>query len=212
VRLHSATRNIETDLNGISPGCLRKQRYDTGGHVLVVATFTKFHNSFEEMELSSKLLEEYEFTTPSLSNITDAGHAFSIPWDHQVRAVMAGFDSAGMKEKEGPWKLSSPFELSGSSLSAIVPDTRGGIASFRDGFSTQSGASTEHLSAALGITVGYPFLNASVSGKYDKKVMMNNNVSPPIGPITTPRSDHNLPLRRGSRHPETPPVVRVGSC
>lgn len=131
------------------------------------------------MELSTKLLEDYEFTTPSLSSMTDAGHAFSIPWDRQVRAMMAGFDSAGVKEKEGPWKLSSPFDLSGATLSTIVPDTSGGIASFRDGFSTQSGVSTEHLSAALGITVGYPFLNASVSGKYDKNVMMNNNVSYP---------------------------------
>jgi hypothetical protein len=130
------------------------------------------------MELSTKLVEEYGFITPSLSNITEAGHAFCIPWDRQIRTVMSGFDSADMKKREGPWKTSCPFELYEAVLStSIIADTGGGIATFRDGFSTESGVSTEHLSAAIGITVGYPFLNASVSGKYDKTVMENENVS-----------------------------------
>jgi hypothetical protein len=129
------------------------------------------------MDISRELLEQFEFTTPSLSHLTDAGHAFQIPWDRQVRPILIGFDSADMQKLDGPWKLSSPFDLPGTMLSAVVPDTSGGIASFRDGFSTQSGASTEHLSAGLGITVGYPFLNASVSGKYDKQMMQNSSVS-----------------------------------
>lgn len=127
-------------------------------------------------------LDDLDPTKPSLVAMGDAGHAFSIPWSHngEVRALMAGFDSARMRELSGPWVLLSPFDLHGTKLSALIPDdTSGGIGSFRDGFSTTSGSSNEHLSAALGITVGYPFLNASVTGEYDKTVIQNETVGYP---------------------------------
>ena len=62
-------------------------------------------------------------------------------------------------------------------MTTIIPDTGGGTASFQNGLSTNSGSSSDRLSASLGITVGYPFLNASVTGQYDKNVIENKKVS-----------------------------------
>ena len=122
--------------------------------------------------------DDLDPTRPSLAAITEAGHAFSIPSTSEVRVLMSGFDSPRAKDFSGPWLMSSPFDVFKARLSAIIPDTRGCTGSFQDGFSSQTEINEEHLSAALGITIGYPFLNASVSAKYDKNVRGNKNVSP----------------------------------
>ena len=116
---------------------------------------------------------------PSLDAITGAGHAFSIPWGHRVCALMTSFDSSRMSHPDGPWVKPSPFDLASLGMTTIIPDTGGGIASFQDGLSTNLGSSSDHLSASLGLTVGYPFLNASVTGQYDSTVMENENVRNP---------------------------------
>ena len=115
-------------------------------------------------------------TRPSLDTIADAGHAFSIPWSRNVRPLATTLDSLRIAHQEGPWLLSCPFDVSSLKLTTILHDTAAGNVSYRDGMSTSSGSSSEHLSAALGLTVGYPFLNASVTGQYDKDVMENENV------------------------------------
>ena len=89
---------------------------------------------------------------------------------------MTTFDSSRSSHADGPWSLSCPFDLSGLRATSIIPDEGGSVASFRDGLSTSSGSSSEHLSAALGLTVGYPFLNASVTGQYDRDILENENV------------------------------------
>lgn len=121
-------------------------------------------------------------TQPRLENAAKAGHPFSFGWSREVRAVMAGLDSARFMNREGPWVLDSPFEVQLARLSAVIPDTPGhsGLSSigwYRDGLSTSAGSSSEHLSASLGLTVGYPFLNANVTAKYDKAVSSDSNVS-----------------------------------
>ncbi len=112
----------------------------------------------------------------SLSDLANAGHPFSIPWSRETRALMCGFDSAFVKEPQGPWLLSCPFDITVLRASALIPDTAGGSATYRDGMSTSSGSTSDHLSAAFGITVGYPFLNANATGQYDRDVRDNESV------------------------------------
>ena len=89
---------------------------------------------------------------PSLSHITEAGHPFAIPWSHEEKPLLTGFDSKLMAKPEDPWMLSCPFDLGGLKMTTIIPDTGGGTASYHDGMSTNSGSSSDHSSAALGIT------------------------------------------------------------
>jgi hypothetical protein len=113
---------------------------------------------------------------PSLEALTDGRHPFSLPWGHDVRVILGGFKVEDMSKQKGPWTRTSAFEISGSEMLAIVPDTKGGSMSYRDGMTTSSETSDDHLSASLGLTVGYPFLNASVTGDYDRNVMESHNV------------------------------------
>ncbi|KAK3389205.1 hypothetical protein B0H63DRAFT_445418 [Podospora didyma] len=119
---------------------------------------------------------------PSLPAIANAGHPFSIPGGGEIRRILCGFESSCLTSPAGPWldPSSSPFDLRPGTgtpqLNAILPDTKGGNASFRDGFSTHTGSKTEHLSAELGVSVGVPFLaKATVTGKYDRTVIENQN-------------------------------------
>ncbi|KAK0629293.1 hypothetical protein B0T17DRAFT_615088 [Bombardia bombarda] len=117
---------------------------------------------------------------PSLAAFADAGHPFSVPMTGDVQNMLVGFDSKRMALATGPWlePSANPFDLrsrKGVQLKVVLPDIQGGSASFRDGFSTHSGSSYDHLSAEVGVSVGYPFLSGSVSGKYDKTVMENEN-------------------------------------
>jgi len=53
----------------------------------------------------------------------------------------------------------------------------GGQATYVSANSDTSSSSSEHLSMSLGLSVGCEFLGASVSGKYDKDVLENTDVS-----------------------------------
>ncbi|KAK4169842.1 hypothetical protein QBC43DRAFT_283407 [Cladorrhinum sp. PSN259] len=125
---------------------------------------------------------DYDPTAPSLEKTASAGHPFSLCWSREVRSILSGLDTSRLKDPTGPWVLNTPFDLQKASLSIVladaVKDSSNGLSTtghYRDGFSTTSESSYEHLSAALGITVGYPFLNASVSAKYDKQVTEDKN-------------------------------------
>ncbi|KAH6697369.1 hypothetical protein F5X68DRAFT_238771 [Plectosphaerella plurivora] len=125
-------------------------------------------------------------TRPSLAAFADAGHPFSVPVSGDPRGILCGFDSSLMTSPKEPWldSSTSPFDLGSRAtyditeknrLKIILPDTRGFSASYRDGFSTTAGSTDEHLSAEVGVTVGYPFLNASATGNYDRAVMSSEN-------------------------------------
>jgi hypothetical protein len=121
-------------------------------------------------------------TRPSLSAFAEAGHPFSVPASGEPHGILSGFESSRMTSPKEPWlhPSASPFDLGPHAskkkpLKIILPDTRGGGASFRDAFSTSASATDEHLSAEVGVTVGYPFLNSSVSGRYDRAVMAREN-------------------------------------
>ena len=125
----------------------------------------------------------FDPTCPSLESTAAAGHPFALPWSREVRAILAGLDSEHLKEPASPWVLESPFDLRLAQLIAVIPDSirdgTNGLSTaghYRDGLSTSSESSREHLSAALGVTVGYPFLNASASAKYDRQIAEDKNV------------------------------------
>lgn len=121
--------------------------------------------------------EDGDPTRPSLDSMTTAGHAFAVPWRRETVSLLTGFDSRRTKELGGPWVTQSPFEASDLKLSTILSDTKGGTATYRDGLSTSAGTYCEHISASLGLTIGYPFLNANVTAKYDQDVLQKTSVS-----------------------------------
>ncbi|KAI9163801.1 hypothetical protein HJFPF1_05428 [Paramyrothecium foliicola] len=133
-------------------------------------------------ELDPDLDLNFSPTKPSLEGIASAGHPFSLIWSREVRSILASLDIQRLKDPAGPWMLDTPFDTRLVQLLTVIPDSiregSGGLSTsghYRDGLSTTSESSTEHLSAALGVTVGYPFLNASVSAKYDRKVSEDKN-------------------------------------
>lgn len=116
-----------------------------------------------------------DLTRPSLVAQAKSGHPLLVPWGQKQIALLASFDSSRMPEKEGPWVLASPFDI--SATKAIVQhDNDGGSIMYREGLSTRSNSSTEHLSASLAVSVSVPLAEASVSASYDKMVIANENV------------------------------------
>lgn len=118
-------------------------------------------------------------TRPSLSAIAKEGHAFSIPWNHVGMGVLSGFESDLLMKEQGPWLLSCPFKIESqkNTMSAILFEDDGSTVNYRDALSSRSESSTTHLSGSLAISVNVPCLSVSVSGKYDKLVLENDNVS-----------------------------------
>ncbi|KAF5696335.1 hypothetical protein FGLOB1_13608 [Fusarium globosum] len=139
---------------------------------------------------------------PSLEALTDGRHPFSLPWGHDVRVLLSGFKMEDMSKQKGPWTKTSAFEISGSEMLAVVPDTKGGSMSYKDGMTTNSETSDDHLSASLGLTVGYPFLNASVTGDYDRNVMESHNAI---------RASRNASCRLGRIVLDQPPPLSIAA-
>lgn len=125
----------------------------------------------------------YDPTRPSLDTRIAGGFAFSVPWCHDVKPFLSGFDSSRTTWAEGPWLLSSPFDEAGMHFDTIIFDKNNFTASFRDGMSTNISSSADHLSVSAGVTIGYSFLSGSVSGKYDKHVVKNESVSSAFLPV-----------------------------
>lgn len=118
-------------------------------------------------------------TLPSLQAQAEAGAPLALPWSREEKPLLTGFDSSKMTDSsDGPWiATASPFSAQSIVTATIVPDVSGGVGVYREGFSTRSESSHEHLSASLGVTVGYSFLNANVTGEYDSTVDKKGNVS-----------------------------------
>lgn len=148
--------------------------------VLTDAALKKAQEEKQDFELDL----DFDPTSPSLESTAAAGHPFSLSWSREARSILAGLDTGRLKDPAGPWVLDTPFDVNTARLSVVTPDSiRGGsnglsmTGHYRDGLSTSSESSKEHLSAALGVTVGYPFLNASVSAKYDRQITEDKSVS-----------------------------------
>lgn len=128
----------------------------------------------EELETDEDIPDP---SRPSLVGLASAGHPFSIPWRREARPLLSSFDSRRAGDASGPWLLETPFDGQAMKMHVVLTDANSNRTSYREGLSSRSTSSTEHLSVALGITIGYPFLNANVTAEYDKTVITNENVS-----------------------------------
>ncbi|KAK0642162.1 hypothetical protein B0T16DRAFT_462167 [Cercophora newfieldiana] len=138
--------------------------------------------------MSAEILEQFlkddnidfDPTRPSISVTAQAGHPFSVPWGRQVRCILAGLDSSRFKDAAGPWMAETPFDADKALLGVVIPDALGdgGLSTsghYRDALSTSSSSNYDHLSASLGVEIGYPCLSASVTAKYNKTVTEDKN-------------------------------------
>lgn len=112
----------------------------------------------------------------SLSKQAAGGTPLNLPWSARYIAPGTSFKSALVKAPEGPFLKPSPFDSKSLEEAAYVFEKNDLQGSFMEATSTSSGFNSEHLSVSLGITVGCSFLNASVSGRYDKSLLQNSDV------------------------------------
>ncbi|EON69944.1 hypothetical protein W97_09209 [Coniosporium apollinis CBS 100218] len=111
----------------------------------------------------------------SLSKQAAGGTQLNLPWSARYIAPGTSFKSALVKAPEGPFLKPSPFDSKSLEEAAYVFEKNDLQGSFMEATSTSSGFNSEHLSVSLGITVGCSFLNASVSGRYDKSLLQNSD-------------------------------------
>lgn len=142
-------------------------------------------NKSDEEDTDLELDLDFDPTKPSLQATASAGYPFSVCWSREVRPILSGLDVSRLKDPAGPWVLESPFDASLTRLSTIIADPvrngSGGLSTaghYRDGLTTTSESKTEHLSAGLGISVGFPFLSGSVTANYDRSIAEDKNVRP----------------------------------
>ncbi|KAF3904716.1 hypothetical protein ABW20_dc0100151 [Dactylellina cionopaga] len=125
--------------------------------------------------LNESKYDDFDPTQPYLERYTVDAHPLSIPWTREFRPPLACFNSSRMLSQQGPWVPSCPFEATSLQMVYVKLDGQGRIGSYVESISTNSSTMVDHLSASVGITVGYPFLNAGVEVDYDKSVMENKN-------------------------------------
>lgn len=146
-------------------------------------TITDQHNNCAPTRSWARMDDDSDPTRPTLEALCAAGTTFSLPWTRERKALFAGFDSQKVLHADGPWRSISPFAPEQARMRSVLPDGIAGRCSFRDHMSTSSMQSMDHLSLNVGLTVGYPFLNAGVEVDYDRTVMQNENVSPATNEI-----------------------------
>ncbi|EPS38300.1 hypothetical protein H072_8002 [Dactylellina haptotyla CBS 200.50] len=127
--------------------------------------------------LNEDTYDDFDPTVPYLERYTVYAHPLSIPWSREARMPLTCFNSARMLWQKGPWVASCPFDTESLQLVAVLPDGQGRIGSYVESVSTSSNTVNDHLSASVGITIGYPFLNAGVEVDYDRSVLENKNVT-----------------------------------
>lgn len=126
---------------------------------------------------AAEIEDTFDPDRPTLEVHTDAGHAFMVPWSHEVRAILTGLESRDMRDIRGPWKLESPFDVTSIRSSVILSDRGDGAISYQESLSDRSSSSTEHLSIDGAVSIGYPFLKAGAAVEYDSTVIENEYVS-----------------------------------
>ena len=138
----------------------------------------------------------------TLSQQAYANGYIRLPWANRPFAMGAGFSvTLAEQTRNCPFLQQSAFDPEGLSQAKYVYRKYMGCAgSFRSRTSTASSSSSEHLSVGFGATIGNDYLNASVTGSYDKALMSNKDVS-------AHRSQHPPDM---AVYPH--PVLLSGSC
>ncbi|KAJ9660736.1 hypothetical protein H2201_006815 [Coniosporium apollinis] len=138
----------------------------------------------------------------SLSRQAAGGTQLDLPWSAQYIAPGTAFKSALIKAPEGPFLKPSPFDSKSLEEAAYVFQKNDLQGSFMEATSTSSGFNSEHLSVGLGITVGCSFLNASVSGRYDKSLLQNSDAY---------KTSQRASVRRGHLSFQKTPTLSVSA-
>ncbi|KAK6339824.1 hypothetical protein TWF718_009214 [Orbilia javanica] len=116
----------------------------------------------------------------TIEKLASMGSTLSLPWcPNFAGTVQPGDTFHSNRARSGnPWSAISPFTA--ESLLYIPLEyrrTEGGSASYKF-IETNSAVDTaEHLGVTFGISIGNPFLGASVTGGYDKDVIDNKHAS-----------------------------------
>lgn len=139
-------------------------------------------------------MEKPRQSTPSLATIADAAAdhpapqqsiAFlaannlpiTLPWSPGMPPLPPGtlFQSR-LCERQDPWSKVSPWDpqsIRSAKLAYWLDD--GGHSSFQSLETTNSHTSDDHLTVSFGITAGCSFLNANVTGAYDRDMKENRD-------------------------------------
>ena len=110
----------------------------------------------------------------SLSDLVSEQAPIFLPWCKANIYLGDGFDSRLAIANKLPWTGRSAFDQVHSA--AFTAEVDSYAATIRESTSTASKASSEHMSASLGVTVGCDFLSANVTGSYDETTTSNATV------------------------------------
>ena len=117
-------------------------------------------------------------TRKTIESAVHNGHVFSIPWapnPFRIHNVLSAFESS-LASTGDPFSRESPFK---QDITRFILDCSGktsGSGFFKETTTTGSSSSSDHMSVGAGITIGCCFLEASVSGRYDRLVVCNKDV------------------------------------
>lgn len=110
----------------------------------------------------------------TIPRLAKAGMPIALPWLKETVLPGTMFYSARC-HSVNPWGIESPFEdLDKMRLVARKED--GTHCTYYSAETRTKVNSLDHMSLSLGVQAGCSFLNANVSGQYDKDVMANSDV------------------------------------
>lgn len=125
------------------------------------------------------LIQMDDPTRKTIESAVRSGHVFSIPWAPnplRIHNVLSAFESS-LASTGDPFSRESPFKQ--DDITRFILDCSGknsGSGFFKETTTTGSSSSSDHMSVGAGITIGCCFLEASVSGRYDRLVVRNKDV------------------------------------
>ncbi|KAK3070134.1 hypothetical protein LTR53_010993 [Teratosphaeriaceae sp. CCFEE 6253] len=139
---------------------------------------------------------------PSLQAQAAQKATLSIPCLREPCRLGHGLDSRLLATKF-PWMPRSAFRRDAETVGQLLAlDLHPYRATYREGVSSGSRETSEHLSASLGATIGCDFLSASVTGSYDHATMQSHNA----GDMGSTLSRH-ASVRAGRLHFEDLPPL-----
>ena len=114
-----------------------------------------------------------------LSRQAYASGYIRLPWPNRPFALGQGFSTTlADQTRNSPFFQLVAFDTEALAQAKFSYQRFMGCAgAFRSRESTSSSSSSEHLSVGFGATIGNDYLNASVTGGYDKVLLENKDVS-----------------------------------
>jgi hypothetical protein len=119
---------------------------------------------------------EDDLSSTALSTRAKSGYPLIIPWTTEPLPLGTSFESTLAHTLE-PFLKSSAFDTNALHQVQFLYTGDGGTGNYASTSTMSSRSSDTHMSFSLGVTVGCSFLNASVTGSYEKDVLENDDVS-----------------------------------